>query len=102
MCDKAIRENGEILKFVSNCYKNQEMCNEAIDNYPHALEFVPECYKTQMGTYPSTITFVPECLITQEISDKSVNRCYFVFDSILELKTQEVCDRVFSVISTSI
>ena len=56
-----------------------------------------------MGTYPSTITFVPECLITQQMWDKSVNRCFFVFDSILEqYKTQEVCDRVFSVISNSI
>ena len=56
-----------------------------------------------MGTYPSTITFVPECLITQQMCDKSVNRCFFVFDSILEqYKTQEVCDRVFSVISNSV
>ena len=37
MFDKAIREIGEILKFVPNCYKNQEMCNEAVDNYLHAL-----------------------------------------------------------------
>ena len=56
-----------------------------------------------MGTYPSTITFVPKCLITQQMCDKSVNRCFFVFDSILEqYKTQEVCDRVFSVISNSV
>ena len=46
-CEKAILENGRILKSVSDCYKNQEMCNEALDNYPHALEFVPECFMTQ-------------------------------------------------------
>ena len=33
MCDKAILENGGTLKFVPDCYKNQEMCNKAVDNY---------------------------------------------------------------------
>ena len=47
MCDKAILENGGTLKSVPACYKNEEMCNKAVDNYPHASEFVPECYKTQ-------------------------------------------------------
>ena len=27
-CDKAILENGETLKSVPECYKNQEMCNK--------------------------------------------------------------------------
>ena len=47
MCDIAILENGETLKSVLDCYKNQEMCNKAVENYSHALEFVLECYKTQ-------------------------------------------------------
>ena len=47
MCDKAIPENGGTLKFVPDCYKNQEMCNKSVENYPHALEFLPECYKTK-------------------------------------------------------
>ena len=42
MNDKAILEDGETLKYVPDCYKNQEMCNKAVDNYPHALELVPE------------------------------------------------------------
>ena len=46
MCDKAILENGGILKSVPDCYKNQEVCNKVDDNYPHALEFVPDCCKT--------------------------------------------------------
>ena len=37
MCDKAILENGETLKFISDHYKIQKMCNKAVDNYPHAL-----------------------------------------------------------------
>ena len=42
MCDKAILENATTLKYVPDCYKNQEVCN-----YLPALELVPECYKTQ-------------------------------------------------------
>ena len=66
MCDIAILENGETLKSVLDCYKNQEMCNKAVENYSHALEFVLECYKTQkkkcdeaVDIYPSTLKFVP-------------------------------------------
>ena len=47
MCDKTILENGETLKSIPDCYKNQEMCNKAVDNYLHALEFVPEYFMTQ-------------------------------------------------------
>ena len=32
MCDKAILENGGTIKFVPDCYKNQERCNKAVDN----------------------------------------------------------------------
>ena len=46
MCDKVILENGEMLMFVSDCYKNQKLCNKAVETYRHALEFVPDCYKT--------------------------------------------------------
>ena len=64
MCNKVILENGETLKSVPDCYKNQEMCNKAVDNYPHAWEFVPKCYKTQKCVIKvsilSTIEFVPE------------------------------------------
>ena len=40
------------------------MCNQAVDNYVDALEYVPECFKTQ------------------EMCDKVVDTCPFVFDSI--------------------
>ena len=43
MCDKAILENGNTLKYVTDCDKNQEICTKTVDNYPHALEFVSEC-----------------------------------------------------------
>ena len=47
MGDKAILKNGGTLKFVPDCYQNQEMCNKAVENYPHVLEFVSECYETR-------------------------------------------------------
>ena len=44
-----------------------------------------------------SIQFVPECYKTQEMCDKAVNRCFFVFIYILDwYKTQEMCDRVIS------
>ena len=43
MCDKVILENAGTSKYVSDCYKNQEMFNKVDENYRR----VPECYKTQ-------------------------------------------------------
>ena len=45
------------------------------------LKFVPECFMTHM---------------TQEMCDKAVNRCFFVFHSIPDqYKTQEMCGSCF-------
>ena len=61
MYDKAVLENGETLKSVPDCYKNQRKCDKAVDNYLYALEFVTDCYITQklcdgvVNTHPSTI-----------------------------------------------
>ena len=50
-----------------------------------------------VDTYPSTIKFVPECHKIQEMYNKAVNRCFFVFNSIsYQYKTQEMCDSVLS------
>ena len=43
---KAIIENGGILKSVPDYYKSNEMSNKAVDNYSHALESVSECFTT--------------------------------------------------------
>ena len=54
-------------------------------------------YYQAVNTYPSTIKFVPECFMTQEMCNKAVNGCFFVFDSIPDqYKTQEICDSVVS------
>ena len=38
---KKFSANGEMLRFIPDCYKNQKMCDKAVDNHFHALEFVP-------------------------------------------------------------
>ena len=40
------------------------MCNEAVNTYPSTIPFVPEYYKTQ------------------EMCDKAVNTCFFLFESV--------------------
>ena len=84
MCDKAVLENGGMLKSVPDCYKNAKMCNKAIDNCTYALQFVSNCYKTQklwtkaVNTSPE-IQFVSECYKTQEMCVKGYLRykmCY--------------------------
>ena len=35
-----------------------------------------------IDTYPPIIKFVPECHNNQEMCDKAVHICFFVFDSI--------------------
>ena len=50
-----------------------------------------------VNTYPSAIKFVPECIMTQEMSNKVVNTCFFLLGSIFDWhKTQEMGDRVVS------
>ena len=95
MCDKAVSENDGTLKFVPDCYKNQEICNKAVDNF--ALEFVPGFYMTQemcnkiANTHYSTMKFVPECYKTQEMSYKAFNKCFLSFFHIPDrYKTQEM------------
>ena len=34
MCDNAILENGETLKFISDHYKTPKICDEAVNTYP--------------------------------------------------------------------
>ena len=64
MCNKVIIENGGVLRFFPDCYKNRKMFDKAVDNYFYALELDPDCYKTQ------------------KICDKTVDACPIVFDSV--------------------
>ena len=35
--DKVIAENGGMLKFVPDCYINEQLCNKAVGSYTYAL-----------------------------------------------------------------
>ena len=81
------------------------MCNKAVDNYPDALKFVSECYKIKkiwykvVDTCPTTIKYVSESYKTHETCYKAVHRV-FLFDYIPDqYKTQEICDIFFSLYS---
>ena len=41
-----------------------------------------KCVIKLFNIHPSIIAFVPECFQTQEMGDKAVDSCPFVFDSI--------------------
>ena len=41
MCDEVIIENGRMLGFIPDYYKNQKTCDKAVDNYSLALNLSP-------------------------------------------------------------
>ena len=45
MCDKVILENGGMLVFIPDCYKDQNMYNKAVDNYAHGFGSVTNCLR---------------------------------------------------------
>ena len=85
MCDKAILENAGTLKFLSECYKNEEICDKAVDDYRYALEFVPRYYKAQkicdkaVDTHSPTIKYITECYKTQRMCNKAVHVCFYLY-----------------------
>ena len=47
-CDKSILENGGTLKFVSHCYKSEQIYLYQLRNtYPSTIEYVLDQFKTQ-------------------------------------------------------
>ena len=51
---------------------------------------------TGADTYPSEIQFVPYWCKTQEMSDETIDTCFFVFNSVLDrYKIQEMCGKVW-------
>ena len=68
MYSKVILENGVLLSFIPDCYKNQKTCGKVVDYHYHlfSLELVRDCYKTQkmfdkaIDICPSAMEFVRE------------------------------------------
>ena len=78
------------------------MCDEAVDNYPDALKFPPDYYKTQImcdkpvNSYDSTMEFVPECHKTQEMCHRAVNRCFLhLFTFLTDIKLNKCVKILF-------
>ena len=72
-----------------HCSFSLSVPDKSVDNYLHALEIVPECYETQkcvtklpVNTFSSTIEYIPDQFKTQEICDKALDKCLFVFYSV--------------------
>ena len=69
-----------MLRVISDCYKNQKMCDKVADNYSHVLRLKKKCNEA-VSTCLSAIQFVPDQYKTEEICEKAVDICPFVFDS---------------------
>ena len=55
------------------------MCDKSVDTHPPTTKYIPQCHKTQ------------------EMYNKPVHSCFFVFDSIPDqYEAQEICDIVVS------
>ena len=46
MCERAVEDEPETLKFVPDHFKAQEICDKAVEEDPCALEFVPDWFVT--------------------------------------------------------
>ena len=44
---KTPNDYADVLEFVSDCNKTQEICNTDVNAFLSAIQFVSECYKTQ-------------------------------------------------------
>ena len=108
MCDKAILKNAGKSKSVSDCYKFNKCIIKLLiiilihKNLSLIAIWLEKCVIKLSILHPCTIQdftiqVVPECYKADETSVKAVNRCFFVFDSILDLyKNEEMCDRAVS------
>ena len=53
--------------------------------------------KLPVNTFSSTIEYIPDQFKTQEICDKALDKCLFVFYSVPnQYKTQEMGDKIVS------
>ena len=90
MCKTAIKKLPFFIKYVPDRCKTQRMCRrKVITENGGMLMFIPNCYKDQNTSNKklviklSIITqFFPDRFKTQEMCDKAVDTCPFVFHSV--------------------
>ena len=97
---KLFWENGGILRFTPDCYKNHKFCNKAVDYYSHALAFAFDCHNVQTWVINLLILMLLQYkLFLNAIRLKKcvIKLLIFVFDSVSDqYKPQETCDKVVS------
>ena len=75
MCEKAVDDEPEALKFVPFHLKTQEMCNKAVRIEPPSLTYIPDHFKTEkmydkaVKDDSSSLQFVPDWFIRREWVD---------------------------------
>ena len=71
MCEKAVDDEPEALKFVPFHLKTQEMCNKAVHIEPPSLTYIPDHLKTEKMYYKavkddsSSLQFVSDWFISR-------------------------------------
>ena len=72
MCEKAVEDEPDTLKFVPDDFKTQRMCERAVEDEPETLEFVPDHIKAQemcdkaVEEDPCALEFVPDWFVTHQ------------------------------------
>ena len=72
MCEKAVEDEPEILKYVPDYSKTEEVCKEAVRREPWSLEYVPDCFKSAEMCYKAVekdlylLEYIPDWFVRQE------------------------------------
>ena len=88
MCDKAVSTPSFTIKFVSTCYKTQEMCDKVVNRCFLGFIYIPDRYKTQemcdeaVDDSLAALKFIPDWFVTSKMLGKLDNALH-VNDDIL-------------------
>ena len=78
MFDKAVDTHPPIIKYITECCKNQEMCNKAVHRCFFVFDSIPDQYKTHeicdivVSVYPFSTVYCPDKYITQKMCEKGI------------------------------
>ena len=78
MCEKAVEDEPETLKYVPHRFKTEEICKEAVRGEPYSLRHVSDHLKTQemceevIHVRPEECFLIPDCFKIQEMSIRAI------------------------------
>ena len=94
MCEKAVKDEPYVMKYVPDHFKTQKMCYKAVKNDPSFLQLVSDHFKTQKLCYkavkndPSFLQSVPDWFITKEWIDMwyddDKDKSFELYDDVLD------------------